>query len=216
MFYYPRMRRTRVNDRNPANGKETRYWCDACGTLLLDRGCSRCGGTGRGFEINSPGDVRPCMGDSADIVGSLLEKAFGTSEPVRGRLLFFNKVPGEDRTDEVIAHGRVIAVLRFDLREDRLRIDLRQGGAEIMAPAAAKNVVRIAGVSGHLKGKGVEGANVTEVTGVFRAGDPLIILKGTKIGAGTASADSGSVRGEGKTVRVKDLDVPSGLPLSPT
>ncbi len=175
-----------MNDRNPANGKETRYWCDSCGTLLLGRNCSVCGSAGRGFEINSPGDIRPCMGDSVGVVRSLLEEAFGTSEPLDGRLMFFNKVPGEDRTDEVIAHGRVVAVLRFDLREDRLRIELRQGGAELFAPVATKNVVRIAGVSGHLKGKGVEGANVAECRGDFPAGDPLIIIKGTKVGAGTA------------------------------
>ena len=57
---------------NPANGKEVRRWCDACGTLLLGRKCSVCGGTGREFEINSPGDIRPCFGDSVDIVEGLL------------------------------------------------------------------------------------------------------------------------------------------------
>lgn len=200
---------------NPANGKETRMWCDACGTLLLGTVCSRCGTRGREFEINSPGDIRPCMGDTVGIVEKLLEDAFGTSEPVKGRMMFLNKVPGEDRADEVIAHGRVVALLRFDLREDRLCIELRQGGAELFADAATKNVVRIAGVSGHLKGKGVSGENVVEVLGTFAAGDPLIVLKGQKVGPGTASVPSADIRSPEKTVRIKDLAIPSGLSLSP-
>lgn len=206
---------TCVNDRNPANGKETRLWCDACGTLLLGKRCSVCGSAGRPFEINSPGDIRPCMGDSVGTVMSLLEEAFGTAGPFEGCQMFFNKVPGEDRTDEVVAHGRVVAVLRFDLREDRLRIELKQGGAELLAPAATRNTVRISGVSGHLKGKGVEGANVAGSEGDFAAGDPLIVIKGAKVGTGTALVPSQDVRGEGKTVRIRDLGVPSGLPVSP-
>lgn len=200
---------------NPANGKETRRWCDSCGTLQLGPRCSVCGGAGREFEINSPGDIRPAFGDSVGIVEDLLRKAFGTCSPIEGRSLFFNKVPGEDRTDEVIAHGRVIAVLRFDLRADELQIELRQGGAELFAPVATTNVVRIAGVSGHLKGKGVSGENVTECIGEFPAGAPLIVLKGQKVGPGTASVPSSSIRSQEKTVRIKDLDIPSGLPLSP-
>ena len=53
---------------NIANGKEIRRWCDRCGTLLLGNKCSRCGSEGREFEINSPGDIRPCMGDSIGIL----------------------------------------------------------------------------------------------------------------------------------------------------
>ena len=200
---------------NPANGKEVRRWCDSCGTLLLGRKCSVCGGTGREFEINSPGDIRPCFGESVDIVEGLLKDAFGTASPIEGCALFFNKVPGEDRTDEVIAHGRVIAVLRFDLRADELQIELRQGGADLFAPVAAKNVVQIAGVSGHLKGKGVSGENVVGVKGEFPAGAPVIIVKGQKVGPGTAVVSSSEMDVPDKVVRVKDLNVPSADPVSP-
>ena len=136
---------------NAANGKEVRKWCDGCGTLLLGGRCSICGSPGRELEINSPGDIRPCMGDSVGILEGLLEEAFGTAAPIENKSVFFNKVPGEDRTDEVVAHGQVIAVLRFDIAADRLRIELRQPGAELFAPVATKNVVTISGVSG---GKG--------------------------------------------------------------
>ena len=200
---------------NAANGKEVRRWCDGCGTLLLGGRCSICGSPGREFEINSPGDIRPCMGDSVGILEGLLEEAFGTAAPIENKSVFFNKVPGEDRTDEVVAHGQVIAVLRFDIAADRLRIELRQPGAELFSPVATKNVVTISGVSGHLKGKGIAGENVSDVLGHFADGDPIIVRKALKVGPGVAMADSDSMRSAEKALRVRDLNAPSDMPLSP-
>ncbi|MCQ2070505.1 MAG: phosphoadenosine phosphosulfate reductase family protein [archaeon] len=200
---------------NAANGKETCRWCDTCGTLLLGSRCSICGAEGREFEINSPGDIRPCMGESIAILEGLLKEAFGTCEPIEGRSVFFNKVPGEDRTDEIVAHGQVIGILRFDLVQDRLRVELRQAGAELFIPYATKNVVTIFGVSGHLKGKGVPGANISEVVGEFLNDDPIIIKKGTKVGPGVAMADHDKMKEAEKGLRVRDLNAPSDLPVSP-
>ena len=53
--------------KNVAHGKEFCRWCDGCGTLLLGDSCSRCGSEGREFRINSPGDIRPCMGDTTEM-----------------------------------------------------------------------------------------------------------------------------------------------------
>ena len=172
--------------RNAANGKEACRWCDACGTILLGESCSECGSPGRLFEINSPGDVRPCMGDSVGTVLGLFREAFGTDAPLRGKAMFLNKVPGEDRADEVIACGAVIGVARFDLRLDRLVLDLRQPGAELFADAATKGVVVFGNMAGHLKGKAVPGANVLDVRGDFEAGAPIVLRKGGKVGPGTA------------------------------
>ncbi len=200
---------------NIANGKEIRRWCDRCGTLLLGNKCSRCGSEGREFEINSPGDIRPCMGDSIGILEDLFTEAFGTAQPIKGKSVFFNKIPGEDRTDEIVAHGNVIGVLRFDIAEDRLKVELRQAGAELFDPVATKNIVRIFGVSGHLKGKGVAGENVSEVIGEFGNEEPLILRKGQKVGPGVSMAPSGELRTAEKAVRVRDLNAPSGFPVSP-
>lgn len=200
---------------NIANGKEFRRWCDNCGTLLLGKRCSKCGSQGRPFEINSPGDIRPCMGDSIHILEGLFEETYGTSAPIRGCSLFFNKVPGEDRTDEIIAYGAVIGVLRFDLAANRLKVELRQPGTELFDAVATKNIVRIFGVSGHLKGKSLPGSNISEAIGDFSAGDPLIIRKGLKVGPGVALADSSGIKGAEKAVRVRGLEQYSGFQLSP-
>ena len=164
---------------NVSHGKVAQRWCDACGTLVLGKGCG-CSSVTRAFEINSPGDIRPCMDDGYEIVTRLFMKHFGTSSPIDGRMMFFNKIPGDDRTDEIIAHGSVIAVLRYDLRKKDFSMELRQAGAELFA-AAEKNTITLGSVSGHLKGKNISGSDIQNVTGKFEAGDPLIIRKGGKI-----------------------------------
>jgi len=198
-----------------ANSKEVCRWCDRCGTLLLGPRCSRCGETGRKFLINSPGDIRPCMGDSRPLLERLLTETFGTAAPLAGKAVFFNKVPGEDRTDEVIAHGEVIGLLCFDLAAGKSIVELRQPGAEFFAPVATKNVVTIAGTAGHLKGKSVPGSNVVDVRGDFSTDDPIIICKALKVGHGIALAPSIRLGQAEKAVRVRNLNAPLDRSLSP-
>jgi len=159
------MESQREMTQNIAHGKVDKRWCDTCGTLILGKKCSSCGSEGRSFEINSPGDIRPCMGDSVEMVYDLFKDSFGTFEPIRDRMMFFNKIPGEDRSDEIIAHGEVIGVARFDIREKTMRLELRQAGADIFAETATKNVVEIAGISGHLKGKSVGSEDIIDLKG---------------------------------------------------
>ena len=201
--------------KNIAHGKEVRKWCDKCGTLMLGDTCSRCGSEGREFEINSPGDIRPCMGDSIPMVLSLFRDAFGTAEPLEGKAIFFNKVPGEDRTDEIVAMGMVLGILRFDMRSDRIVLEIRQPGADMFSSVATKNVVIFGGMSGHLKGKSVPGENIVDVIGEFKAGDAIILKKGQKVGPGIALADSGSMRSAEKAAKIRDLNAPSEFPISP-
>jgi len=200
---------------NIAHGKTERRWCDGCGTLILGKKCSFCGSAGRVFEINSPGDIRPCMGDSIDLVKDLFKEAFGTDAPISGRMMFFNKIPGEDRADEVIAHGEVIGVIRFDLRDKSLHLELRQAGADLFAGSAVKNLIDIRNISGHLKGKVAGGTDIAGMIGDFSAGDPVIVRKGKKAGPGTALAGSKDIFTSERAVKIKDLDPSENRPLSP-
>ena len=197
-----------------ANGKETRLWCDRCGTLVLGKRCA-CGSEPRSFEINSPGDIRPCMGEGVDLVLSLFRETFGTDVPLRGKMIFLNKIPGEDRTDEIVAHGVVLGILRFDLRENRHILEIRQPGAELFNECTSKNVVVFGSMSGHLKGKSIPGENIREVIGEFDEGASLILRKGEKVGAGIALGKSSQLKGMEKAVKIRDLDNISGLLWSP-
>jgi len=200
---------------NVSHGKVTKGWCDKCGTLVMGTKCNICGSLPREFEINSPGDIRPCMDGGRTVLTSLFRNNFGTSSIIDGKMVFFNKVPGEDRTDEVIAHGAVIALLRYDIRKKQLMLELKQTGAELISSDATKNIVTLGSVSGHLKGKNVGGSDIASVIGEFDEGDPLIIKKGTKVGHGIALTGSDLIVRSEKAVKVRDLAVPSSLVTSP-
>jgi phosphoadenosine phosphosulfate reductase len=200
---------------NIAHGKKAARWCDRCGTLLLGNSCSLCGSSGRIFEINSPGDIRPCFGESKTMILGLFEEAFGTSEPLEGKAVFLNKVPGEDRTDEIIAHGAVLGIARFDMRKNRMMLEIRQPGADFFNGCAKKNIVTFAGMSGHLKGKNIPGSNITEITGEYREGDTLIVRKGIKYGPGIALTDSDLAQDSLKAVKIRDLNPSEDRPFSP-
>ena len=201
--------------KNISHGKVIKRWCGKCGTLILGTVCSSCGSGLNEFEINSPGDIRPCMEDGHRTLTSLFRRHFGTSSIIDGRLVFFNKVPGEDRTDEVIAHGRVIALIRYDIKHRETILELRQAGAELLYGKAVKNIVTLGSAAGHLKGKNISCKEITDVTGDFEKGDPLIIRKGGKIGHGIALAGSDTIMTSEKAVKVRSLAVPSDIAVSP-
>ncbi|HVO78138.1 MAG TPA: reductase, partial [Methanomassiliicoccales archaeon] len=101
--------------RDARHGKVTLHWCDRCETLLLSSSCSRCGSPGRQFEVSKPGDIRPALSGGADLVREEVERRFGCGDSLDGVMIFFNKIAGEDRVDEVVVGGRLIGILRFDI-----------------------------------------------------------------------------------------------------
>ena len=201
-------------NRNVQHSKIICRWCDTCGTLILGKECSQCNSKGTEFEINSPGDIRPCMGSDTDLIRSLFKKHFGTSGPLNNRLIFLNKIAGDDRTDEIIANGQVIGVLRFDIVSASYALDLRQGGAEQFSGIATKNVIKFEGMSGHLKGKSIPGEKITDILGEFSENDPLIVKKGNKVGPGVALGKNSDLKSMEKAVRIKDLMTPLDIPCS--
>jgi len=109
----------------------------------------------------------------------------------------------------------VLGIMRFDMRSDRIVLEIRQPGADMFASVATKNVVIFGGMSGHLKGKSVPGENIVDVIGEFKIGDTIILKKGQKVGPGIALADSGSMRSAEKAAKIRDLNAPSEFPVSP-
>ena len=187
------------------HGKVGFQWCDGCGTVILGGSCDVCSSRGRRFEVSKPGDLRPAMGRTVSVLKSLFERHFGVSHFLNNRLVFLNKVAGEDRTDEVVFQGHVIAALRYDLRARDFTLDLKLDGARLLAPMASKGVVVLEHGTGHLKGKNLPGRAVREVKGPFKAGDPLIVIAGSHICSGAARADSDVLRSVDKAVGVRDV-----------
>lgn len=187
------------------HGKVGFRWCDSCGTLILGQRCDVCSSAGRRFEVSKPGDLRPCMGKSNEVLIELFEKHFGTSDFLRNRTVFLNKVAGEDRTDEIVYQGMVIGVLRYDLRSCGFQLDLRLEGAILLQPLARKGVVIVGHDTGHLKGKSLPGRAIKEIKGEFKAGDPLIVVAGSLVCSAVAKVSSEEALTADKAVGVRDV-----------
>ncbi len=173
--------------------------------MILGSECDVCGSEGRPFSISKPGDIRPCLGKSVDLLESLFSKYFGISGVLKGRTVFLNKTAGEDRTDEVIFQGRSIGVIRYDIRKGGFTLDLKLDGALIIAGLASKGIVRIEHGTGHLKGKNIPGHAIIENGVHFEAGDPLIVLTGGLVCSAVAKVDSKDAANAEKAIGIRDV-----------
>lgn len=139
------------------------------------------------------------------MVMEVFERHFDNAFPLQGKMIFLNKVAGEDRSDEVVVDGMVIATMRFDLKGNDFELQLKQEGAALLFQHVRKNVVRAEKGVGHLKGKKLDGKDLVEVNGPFLAGDPLIVLVGSLVCSGVAKVDSDKVKESDGAVLVRDV-----------
>lgn len=186
------------------HGKQTFYWCDNCGVLLFSRTCQKCGSEGRPFKVSLPGDIRPCFGRGIETVRQLFDRYFGLSDIFDGRLVFLNKIAGEDRTDEIVLEGRVIGILRYRILENDFSLDLKLDGARIIAAGAKKGVVRIKEMKRHIKSRHITREEIIHAD-TFEKGDPLLILSGNLVCTGVARKSSASLEAGERAITVKDV-----------
>ena len=109
-------------------GKMILYWCEACNVPVLGKQCS-CGKKTRKVEVTPPGDIRPAFGYDIEHINSVSKKQFNAPLLSKGHLVLLNKAPYEDRMDEIIADGEVLASLRFEIGKCDWVLLLRLEGA---------------------------------------------------------------------------------------
>jgi phosphoadenosine phosphosulfate reductase len=187
------------------HGKVVFKWCEDCGTVVLGEKCDVCGSMGRPFCVTAPGDLRPCLQADADLLKKIFNKYFGVSDFLEGVQIFLNKIPGEDRADEIIVDGRVLGVLAFDVLSNDFRLELRIDGARALADIAKKGVVEIEMPKGHLKGKNVSGALIKHIADSFNVNDPLIVLAGDLVCNGIARVPSDQAKNSDKAIGIRDV-----------
>ncbi|HWR24872.1 MAG TPA: phosphoadenosine phosphosulfate reductase family protein [Methanosarcina sp.] len=95
-------------------GKMLLHWCDTCNVPVLGKRC-RCGENTKRVEVTPPGDIRPAFDYDIKRINSISQKQFGTLLIPDGHLVVLNKAPYEDRMDEIIVDGEVLASLRFEI-----------------------------------------------------------------------------------------------------
>lgn len=183
------------------------FWCDKCNVPLISEKCGICGNPGRKVSLSPPGDVRFCSSYEMTILKGLFGSIFGC-DPLGDRLILLNKIPGDDKTDEVIVDGLVIAVIAYDITHASYKLDLKLEGAKILMPLThAKTVVLDIPRGRHLNGKSVSGSAVVSASPDIRKDDLVLIsVNDTFNGFGVARADSDGLKNaSGNTIKIRKI-----------
>ncbi|HJH32118.1 MAG TPA: phosphoadenosine phosphosulfate reductase [Methanosarcinaceae archaeon] len=203
------------------------YWCSSCNVPVLGKKCG-CGATTKKVTVTPPGDIRPAFDHDIDHINSISIKQFNTPLITPGRLVVLNKAPYDDRMDEVIVDGEVVASIRFEIDGLRWVLLPRAGGARRLfdgfdkAKAKMRNWVEIDGdaVKFIVKGANVLAPGISDADPGIKEGDEVIIVtpEGDVVAAGRARMDGATMlkreRGMGVKCRWSeaqcDIDVPEG------
>jgi phosphoadenosine phosphosulfate reductase len=165
------------------------FWCGKCNLPLIGEECGRCGSKGQALRLSQPADVRFCSPYEREVLDRQLYSAFGC-DPIGERLVLLNKIPGEDKTDEVIVDGFIFGVLSFELSEMDYRFEPSLRGAKILLKHAEGKKIELKKTNGHLNGKSVAADSVEAFDSDIKAGDFVLVTAGNLTGYGVSLIDS--------------------------
>ncbi|MBU4140036.1 MAG: phosphoadenosine phosphosulfate reductase, partial [Euryarchaeota archaeon] len=152
------------------------FWCNKCNVPLLDEECGICHEKGARIALTQPGDVRFSSSHEDSIINELIIRSFGAN-PLSGKLILLNKIPGEDKTDEIIVDGLHFGVLRFDMLEMAFKLDLMiEGAMALIDSGIRKKFVEISSRGGHLSGKNIDGSEILECSEDIEKGDTVLVI----------------------------------------
>ncbi|WP_440947799.1 phosphoadenosine phosphosulfate reductase family protein [Methanosarcina sp. T3] len=164
------------------------FWCRKCNLPLIGEECGSCGGKGEILHLSQPADVRFCSPYEREVLTDQLISAFGC-DPLGDRLVLLNKIPGEDKTDEVIVDGSIFGVLRFELSGMDYSFEPSLQGAKILLKSAKGRKVELKKTNRHLNGKNVEAGLIESFAVNIKAGDFVLVTAGNLSGYGVSYID---------------------------
>jgi phosphoadenosine phosphosulfate reductase len=181
------------------------YWCTKCNTPLLDEQCGICKVKGTRTILSPPGDVRFASPHEKSIIDDLISKEFpGTS--LAEKLILLNKIPGEDKTDEIIVDGLHFGILRFDMSRLSFKLDLMiEGACALIGSSIDRKFIKIASGGRHLSGKNMEGTDIIECSDDIKAGDTVLVTSKNLRGFGIAYRDSPQLKTTGRSLKIKKI-----------
>ncbi len=182
------------------------FWCKKCNIPLLDEQCGICHENGFRIELSQPGDVRFSSQHERNIINDLMLESFGTN-PLAGKLILLNKIPGEDKTDEMLVDGLRFGILRFDMKELTFKLDLMtEGACALINSGINKKLVKISSKGRHLSGKTIEGSEVLDCSDDIRKGDTVLVISKNLRGFGVSLRDSAGLKNPGKSLKIKKIE----------
>jgi len=164
------------------------FWCRECNVPLIGEKCGLCSGSGEKITLSQPADVRFAQGYELELIQKHLYQLFSCN-PLEGRILLLNKIPGDDQTLEIIADGRVIGILRFDLKKLDFVFELTLPGSKLFFNApydlkSAHRVVKVEKVKTHLNGKNVTYDLIENFPSEIQKGETVLVSGGNLTGYG--------------------------------
>ncbi|HJJ44821.1 MAG TPA: phosphoadenosine phosphosulfate reductase family protein [Methanocorpusculum sp.] len=187
------------------------YWCDRCHAPVMGRVCA-CGNAARPVSVTPPGDVRPAFPRDRALVNRLFEAEFGVPLIPDDQIAILNKVPDEDRMEEIVLGGAVVCAVRYLPAEERWEVLPREAAASVVQPV--KRIVRVTDeAAGYIKeGSSVLMPGVTYVSPEIREGDPVFVLSESgecvAVGRSKMSAEEAASAERGQLVRTRRTQKP--------
>jgi phosphoadenosine phosphosulfate reductase len=204
----------RISPRYASYEKDYIFWCTTCNVPLIDTGCCTCGHEGQKIVLSQPADVRFCSPYERSVLHEHLLRSFGC-DPIGERLVLLNKIPGDDKTDEVIVDGLYFGVLSFDMHLMEYSFEPMVDGAKILMGHSSGKLVTLKKSSRHLNGKKVDVSVVESMSPDIKKGDSVLIMSGALTGFGVSYCNAQDLPVcEGPVVRVRKIDSHS-VSLSP-
>ncbi len=156
-------------------GKILLHWCDNCHSPVLGQNCS-CGYKAREVPVTPPGDARPAFPADIELINKIYTDHFGAPLIPPRHLALLNKVPDQDRMEEIIVGGGIAGIIRYFPRyvivDDDAVPFIKDQGMSVLAPG------------------------LDFIDDAVCAGDEVFILtkKGTCIGVGRAKTSAAVAR----------------------
>lgn len=132
--------RNKTVQRYASNEKDYIFWCSKCNVPLIGKECNICAGEGKRIDLSQPADVRFCSPYEREVLHSVLMAGFGT-DPLGDRIILLNKIPGDDKTDEVIIDSLLFGILRFDMKDLDYIFEPSVQGANILIGSTERRTV---------------------------------------------------------------------------
>jgi phosphoadenosine phosphosulfate reductase len=182
-------------------------WCDTCHTPVLAKTCA-CGAVTREVPVTPPGDARPAFPADIALINRIYEEHFGAPLIPEGHLALLNKVPDQDRMEEVIVGGGVAGIIRYFPEKRRWEPVPRPEACRLFSPTKRYVVLSEDAVPFiRDQGMSVLAPGVLFIEEHVREGDEVFVLAPdrTCIGVGRAkfSAEEARAMKKGSLVRTR-------------
>jgi phosphoadenosine phosphosulfate reductase len=181
------------------------FWCLKCNLPLLEEQCGICREKGPKVDLSLPGDVRFASPHEKNLINELIFQSFGEN-PIAEKLILLNKIPGEDKTDEIIVDGLHFGILRFDMKDLAFKFDLMvEGACALINSGINKKHIRISSGGRHLSGKNIDGTEVIDFSDDIIKGDTVLVTGKNLCGFAIAYRDKSELMTPGQSLKIKKI-----------